>query len=112
MTYGELRAYIGQLEASGANVVPYTVELRRKIAFPLVTVVMTLIAIPFAITTGRRGALYGIGIGIVLAIFYFLVMTLFVALGRGGLLGPTLAAWAPNLLFGAVAAYMILTVRT
>jgi lipopolysaccharide export LptBFGC system permease protein LptF len=112
MTYGELRNYIRQLRASGANVTSYLVELQRKIAFPLVTVVMTLIAVPFAITTGTRGALYGIGIGIVLAIIYFIVMSLFVALGKGGLLTPVLAAWAPNLIFSAAAAYMILTVRT
>ncbi len=112
MTFGELRNYIAQLRASGANTRPYLVELQRKIAFPLVTVVMTLIAVPFAITTGRRGALYGVGIGIVLAIVYFIMMTLFVALGEGGLLTPFLAAWAPNLLFSALAAYMILTVRT
>ena len=92
--------------------VPYLVELQRRVAFPLVTVVMTLIAVPFAITTGQRGAMYGIGIGIVLAIVYFIVMSVFVAMGQGGVLTPVLAAWAPNLMFGAVAAYMILTVRT
>lgn len=112
MTYRELQSYIAQLQASGANSVSYLVELQRKIAFPLVTIVMTLIAVPFAITTGRRGALYGIGIGIVLAIVYFIMMSLFVAFGKGGLLAPMLAAWAPNLLFGAAAVYMVLTVRT
>ena len=35
------------------------VALQRKVAFPFVTVVMTLLAVPFAVTTGRRGALYG-----------------------------------------------------
>src|SRR5262249_18562887 len=53
MTYRELRDYIERLNASGANVVPLVVELQRKIAFPLVTVIMTLIAVPFAVTTGR-----------------------------------------------------------
>jgi lipopolysaccharide export LptBFGC system permease protein LptF len=36
----------------------------------------------------------------------------FGALGSGGVLPPALAAWAPNMLFTAGAAYMILTVRT
>jgi LPS export ABC transporter permease LptG/LPS export ABC transporter permease LptF len=112
MSVSELRTYIAQLRTSGANVVAYLVELQRRVAFPLVTVVMTLIAVPFAITTGRRGAMYGIGIGIVLAIVYFIVMSVFVALGQGGVLTPVLAAWAPNLMFSALAAYMILTVRT
>ncbi len=112
MTYGQLREYISQLRASGANIVPYAVALHRKVSFPFVTVIMTLLAVPFAITTGRRGAPYGIGIGILLGIFYFLAMSLFGAFGSGGLLAPVLAAWAPNILFGAAAVYMMLTVRT
>ena len=73
---------------------------------------MTLIAVPFAVTTGRRGALYGIGVGIVLAMVYWTANNLFAAVGSAGILAPALAAWAPNLLFGAGAAYLLLTVRT
>jgi lipopolysaccharide export LptBFGC system permease protein LptF len=73
---------------------------------------MTLLAVPFAVTTGRRGALYGIGVGIVIAIVYWVALSVFGAFGAGGVLPPMLAAWAPNLLFGAVAAYLVLTVRT
>jgi lipopolysaccharide export LptBFGC system permease protein LptF len=112
MTYGELRDYITRLRAGGANVVPQMVALQRKIAFPLVTVVMTLLAVPFAVTTGRRGAMYGIGVAIVLAIIYRITESVLGALGAGGVLPPMLAAWAPNLLFGTAAAYGLLTVRT
>ena len=63
-------------------------------------------------TTGRRGALYGIGVGIVVAIGYWIMLSIFGALGEGGVVAPLLAAWAPNVLFGAAAAYMLLTVRT
>ena len=49
---------------------------------------MTLLAVPFAVTTGRRGAMYGIGIGIVLAIIYWIMLSVFGALGAGGLLPP------------------------
>ena len=112
MTYGQLKEYVAQLRIGGYNVMPYMVALQRKVAFPFVTVVMTLLAVPFAVTTGRRGALYGVGVGIVLAITYWLMLSVCAAIGAGGLLSPMLAAWTPNILFGAAAAYLILTVRT
>jgi len=112
MTYEQLSEYISRLDASGANVVPWRVDLARKVAFPFVTVIMTILAVPFAVTTGRKGAMYGIGIGIALAITYIVALSVFAALGKGGALPPLLAAWAPNLLFGAAAVYMALTVRT
>ena len=112
MTYGQLSQYITQLRTGGFNVVPYVVALQRKVAFPFVTIVMTILAVPFAVTTGRRGALYGVGLGIVLAIVYWTTGSVFAAIGAGGLLSPMLAAWAPNILFGAAALYGMLTVRT
>jgi LPS export ABC transporter permease LptG/LPS export ABC transporter permease LptF len=112
MTYFQLKQYVSELQASGFNVVPYVVDLHRKLAFPFVTLIMALIAVPFAVTTGKRGALYGIGAGIVLAILYWTAISVFAAIGRGGLMAPALAAWAPNVLFGAVAAYLLLTART
>ena len=112
MTYSELRSYIGELKASGYQVIPYQVQLQQKLAFPFVAVIMTLLAVPFAVTTGRSGAIYGIGVGLVLAIIYRTALSLFGALGSGGWVDPTLAAWAPNILFAATAAYLLLTVRT
>lgn len=112
MTYGQLRTYVAQLRARGYHAVPYMVQLQQKVAFPFVTLVMTMLAVPFAVSTGRRGALSGIGVGIVLAIVYRIAMVVFAALGAGGWLSPGLGAWAPNILFTAVAVYLLLTVRT
>lgn len=112
MTYGQLKAYVAQLRTSGYHAVPYMVQLQQKVAFPFVTLVMTMLAVPFAVSTGRRGALSGIGVGIVLAIVYRIAMVVFGALGAGGWLSPSLGAWAPNILFAAVGVYLVLTVRT
>jgi LPS export ABC transporter permease LptG/LPS export ABC transporter permease LptF len=112
MTVPELRRFIEEQAASGINVVPLTIDLQKKLAFPLVTVVMTLLAIPFGMTTGKRGTLYGIGIGIVLALSYWIVGDAFAAIGKAGMLDPIMAGWAPNILAAGCAAYMLLTART
>jgi len=112
MSFTQLRAYTEQLAQSGFDVVRQRVALYRKLSFPFVTIVMTLIAVPFAVTIGRSGAMAGIGVGIAIALAYWTAILFFAAMGSGGLLTPMLAAWAPNLLFGAGAAYLLLTVRT
>ena len=112
MSFAELRAHIAVLDASGFDAGHLTVGLHRKASFPFVTLILTLIAIPFAITTGPRGTLYGVGVGIALAFTYWTTINVFAAIGSAGLLAPSLAAWAPNLLFGASAIYLLLTVRT
>ena len=101
MSFTQLRTYTEQLAQSGFDVVRQRVALYRKLSFPFVTIVMTLIAVPFAVTIGRSGAMAGIGVGIAIALAYWTTILFFAAMGSGGLLAPMLAAWAPNLLFGA-----------
>ncbi|HET9372450.1 MAG TPA: LptF/LptG family permease, partial [Vicinamibacterales bacterium] len=112
MTYAQLREYINQRKAIGFSLSDQQMSLQRKLAFPAVTIVMTLLAVPFGVTTGKRGALYGIGLAIVLAVAYFLVTAFFNAAGRAGVLPAWFAAWAANILFLSAAAYLTLRVRT
>jgi LPS export ABC transporter permease LptF/LPS export ABC transporter permease LptG len=112
LRFDELRQHIASLESLGLDVIKLKVQLNRKVAFPLVALVMTLIGIPFAFVVARRGALYGIALSIVLAIVYWACLQIFEALGNNALLPPLLAAWAPNLLFGAAGLYLMLTLET
>ena len=112
LRFDELREHIASLERLGLDVVKLKVQLNKKLAFPLVALVMTLIGIPFAFVVARRGALYGIALSIVLAIVYWACLQIFEALGNNALLAPVLAAWAPNILFGAAGLYLMLTLET
>ena len=112
MGFRDLQKNTERLASSGFDVLDQRVALARKVAFPCVAIIMTLIAIPFAVTIGRSGTMAGIGVGVAMALFYWGFISVSAALGEGGALPPTLAAWAPNMLFGAGAVYLLLTVRT
>jgi len=112
MRYGELKDYIGELEESGQAVPELKVDLYKKAAFPVVSWVMALVALPFAFRLGRQGALYGIGISIVLGMGFLVVFAFFSTLGEAGALPPAVAVWSPDVLFGVLAVYLFLGVRT
>jgi lipopolysaccharide export LptBFGC system permease protein LptF len=73
---------------------------------------MVLVALPFSFSVGKRGALYGVAIGIAIGLTYLGLSGLFEQMGRYEMLPPILAAWGPNLLFGAGGLYLFLTSRT
>jgi LPS export ABC transporter permease LptF/LPS export ABC transporter permease LptG len=112
MGFGELRGHIRSLASRGFDVAKFEVQLHRKLAFPMVGVIMTLLGIPFSFVVARRGALYGIGISIVIGIVYWACLGVFEALGNNALLHPALAAWAPNLIFASAGLYLLLTLDT
>lgn len=112
MTYSELKAYVLDLQKGGFEVDHLKTELYKKIAFPIVNIIMALLGVPFAFSMGRKGALYGIAVGVLMGIVYWGAFGVFGVLGVNGLLSPLLAAWGPNLLFGAGGVLLLLSVRT
>ncbi|MCU1228717.1 MAG: transporter, YjgP/YjgQ family [Acidobacteria bacterium] len=112
MTYGQLRRYIDTVRQSGYAADALLVRLYMKTSWPFLSVVMALIALPFAFRVGKRGALYGVGIGLVLGIAYWMIFATCTKLGEVGNLPALLSAWAANILFAIAAVYMFLHVET
>jgi LPS export ABC transporter permease LptF/LPS export ABC transporter permease LptG len=112
MSAWELQRYIRELAQSGFDVVRLSVQFYRKFSFPLIAFVVTLIAIPFSLTMGRKGAISGIALSIAIAIVYWSVSSLFEAMGNLNELPAIVAAWSPDLLFGLGGVYLLLRVRT
>jgi LPS export ABC transporter permease LptG/LPS export ABC transporter permease LptF len=107
MNYDELRSYIRDLQQSGFDVVRLRVQLQKKIAYPLITLVMAVLAIPFSLTAGRRGALTGVAVALLIAVVYFFSAQLFEQMGNVNQLPPAIAAWMPDVIFGLAGGYMI-----
>ena len=112
MSYRELRDYVGELEAAGFQVKKYLVELYSKVSFPLVNLVMVLVAIPFAIHSPRGGRLFGIGLAIAIMAGYLVVHYVAIAFARADLLPPLLAAWTANVIFLGIGVSLLLRART
>jgi lipopolysaccharide export LptBFGC system permease protein LptF len=112
MNYEELRSYIRDLQQSGFDVVRLRVQLNKKISYPLITLIMAVLAIPFSLSTAKRGAITGVAIAVGIALFYTVVSRLFEAMGDLSQLPPAIAAWSPDLIFALVGGYLILKVPT
>jgi LPS export ABC transporter permease LptF/LPS export ABC transporter permease LptG len=112
MNYEELRRYIRDLQQSGFDVVRLRVELHKKLSYPLITFIMAILAVPFSLSTGKKGAITGVAVALGIAVFYTVVSRLFEAMGDLSQLPPALAAWSPDLIFILIGGYLILKVPT
>jgi lipopolysaccharide export LptBFGC system permease protein LptF len=112
MRYGELKRYIQELIDSGQSVPDLEVELQNKVAYPVISLVMAIVALPFAFRLGRQGALYGVGLSIALGMVFLFIFAFFTQLGKAGILPPAVAVWSPGAVFGILSAYLFLGVRT
>ncbi len=86
-------------------------KFHGRIAAPWTCLVVVLIAIPFGAATGRRNLFVGVASSIFICFGYFVIQQFGLALGSGGYLPAWLAAWLPNLIFGALGLTLLLRVR-
>jgi LPS export ABC transporter permease LptG/LPS export ABC transporter permease LptF len=112
MNFGQLDRYIGDLRQSGFDTMKLRVALWHKLAYPLIAIVMAVLAIPFALSMGRRGSLTGIAVAIFVSLTYFVVNALFESMGNVNYLPAALAAWSPDILFGLTGGYLLLKTPT
>jgi len=112
MSYVELSSYIEKLKAGGFDTLSLEVDLYKKISYPMVSVIMLFIGIPFSFKMGKKGALYGVAVSILAGILFWALFNVSSAMGGHGIIPPLLAAWAPNLFFGFSGLYLVLKLRT
>jgi LPS export ABC transporter permease LptG/LPS export ABC transporter permease LptF len=112
MSFGQLDSYIRDLRQSGFDTMRLRVALWHKLAYPLVAIVMAVLAIPFALSMGRRGSVTGIAVAIGVALAYWVVDALFGAMGNVNYLPAPMAAWSSDVLFGLAGGYLLLRTPT
>lgn len=112
MSFLELSRYIHDLRQSGFDTMRLRVQLDHKLAYPLITLIMAVLAVPFSLSMGKRGSLTGIAAAIGVAIAYWVVAGIFEAMGNVNMLPAVLAAWSPDLLFGLAGGYLLLKTPT
>ena len=82
----------------------YETWLQKRVALPVSSILMILLAAPVALSFGRRdkGVASGMAIGFGLGFLYFITEGLVQSLGESGAVPPFFAAWLPPLLFASI----------
>jgi LPS export ABC transporter permease LptG len=112
MNFGQLDHYIHDLQQSGFDTKRLSVALWHKLSYPLIAVVMAVLAIPFALSMGRRGSITGVAVAIAVALAYMVIDNLFGAMGYVNYLPAYMAAWSADVLFGLAGGYLLLKTPT
>lgn len=112
MRYAELGRYIDALKRSGNDANKLVVEQSLKLALPATCLIIALFGAPLAVQAPRAGAAIGVAISLGTTVIFLLMTQIMKAVGSGGLIEPTLAAWLPNMVFLLAGLVLLARVRT
>jgi LPS export ABC transporter permease LptF/LPS export ABC transporter permease LptG len=107
-----LKSYINYLKEKHSDSRKYEARLFYKYAFPLSSLMMVLIAIPFSFIMGNKGTLFGIGIAVAISMVFWFTFAVFSALGSAAILSPFISAFAPIFLFAFISGYLFMNIKT
>ncbi len=108
----ELARFVRLRRQAGADVAAISTGLYQKSSVALTPLLLTLVGLPFAFRFGKRGAVAGIGVALLLALVYLVLDAALGKAGQTGSLPPLLAAWGTNLFFSLGAGWGLLGIRT
>jgi lipopolysaccharide export system permease protein len=112
MRYAELGRYIDALRRSGNDANKLIVEQALKVALPATCIIIALFGAPLAVTSPRAGAAVGVAISLGTTVIFLLFVQITKAIGAGGVIDPTVAAWIPNVVFLFAGLVLLARVRT
>jgi len=87
------------------------VDLHHRLAMPWMSLVVTLLGIPFGAQTARKGAFTGVILCIGLFFGYYFLINIGLWLGKELLMPPWLAAWLPNATFLSIGLVLVVRMR-
>lgn len=100
MSYAELKDRIITYERTKfMDTTEMRVELAMKTSLPFASFFFAIIGASFGLTNSRSGAFIGFGVSMLIIFLYYVLMSVFTALGKSAYLPPLFAAWAQNIIF-------------
>ena len=112
LSMAEIWRFVSHPDVGSRPVDFYKTWMLRKIALPLVTIMMVLLAAPVAQGLQRHGGLgAGLAVGVGLGFLYFVADGLLLTLGEMGTIPPMVAAWSPTALFAALGVSALLKIE-
>ncbi len=110
MNIAQLEDYIWKLSRSGATTVirNFKVDLYQRFTSPFTSLVIIILGVPFSLIVRRRATAFSsIGLSIIVGFLYYILDAVSIALGKGGILMPTLAASLSHIVTLIYSLYLI-----
>ena len=107
MTLPTLRAYLKRVRSDKAQYLSALLKYYKKFSIPVACLAMGLLAMPLGIQTRNSKKAFGIGLGLLFFLLYYILLSVGTAFGETGNYPPVVGMWMPNVILGGVGIYLL-----
>jgi len=107
MSLVELRDSLKNSTRKDSHYYNILMELHKKFSIPIACFALGLLAVPLGIQSGPTKKSFGLVLGMIFFLIYYLLLTAGLVLGETGACPPVIGMWAPNIVMGSIGLYLL-----
>lgn len=104
----ELRDYLKNSTRKDSSYYNTLMELHKKFSIPIACFALGLLAVPLGIQSGPTKKSFGLVLGMIFFLIYYLLLTAGLVFGETGTCPPVIGMWFPNIVMGALGMYLLI----
>lgn len=108
MAIGELRRYVRDAHTKDQRYFNALLELHRRFSIPFGCFTLGLLAVPLGVQAKSAKRSFGLVLGLVFFLLYYLLMSLGKIYGETGAYPPLVGMWLPNAIIGGAGVYFLI----
>ena len=108
MRTGDLNRFVKTANAKDDAYFKALLELHRRFALPFGCFALGLLAVPLGVQSKTAKRSFGIFLGLVFYLFYYLLMSVGKIYGETGVYPPGVGMWLPNFIIGGLGLYFLI----
>ena len=108
MNTGYLNRFVKSSNAEDDRHFRARVELHRRFAIPFGCFALGLLAVPLGVQSKSAKRSFGLFLGLVFYLFYYLLMSIGKIYGETGAYPPAVGMWLPNFVMGGLGLYFLI----
>jgi lipopolysaccharide export system permease protein len=108
MSLAELRHKLGTAVRKDAKYNLALMEYHKKFSLPFACFALGLLAVPLGIHSRSSKRSFGMVLGVLFFLIYYLLLSAGWVFGEAGMFPPVLGMWVPNLVIGSVGLYLLI----
>jgi lipopolysaccharide export system permease protein len=107
MNLGEIKQWLNKSPQKNGLYYRTLMDFHKKFSIPVACLALGLLAVPLGAHSLGTGRSYGIGLGVVFFLLYYVLLTAGWAFGKSGAYPPMIGMWVPNAVMAGIGIFLL-----
>ena len=108
MSLAELKKYLKDDTKKDDIYYRTLMDYHKRFSIPVSCIVLGLLAVSLGFQSMITGRSYGLGLGLIFFLLYYLLLTMGRGFGESGAYPPVIGMWGPNIVIGSIGFYLLI----